>query len=140
MPSKPNRRNLTLETARFAIVGAINFVLTFVVFFVMVRILQVHHLVSLTVAWLVGMVFSYVLNYTWVFKPEEMLRFKERFWKYFLASAVSIALNLLALQLLVETTRQDPFLIQCALIPIIVVFNYSTAKFWSLRRRNHRSP
>ena len=127
-----------METARFLVVGGANFVLTFILFFVLVQILQIHHLVSLSVASLLGTVFSYVLNFTWVFKPEEKLRFRERFWKFFLASAVSLALNLLALHLLVEATGHDPFLLQCALIPLIVAFNYCTAKFWSLRR--HKKP
>ncbi len=129
-----------LETARFLFVGGLNFVLTFIIFFVLLRIVQIHHLIALSASWLIGMAFSFILNFTWVFKPEEKLRFKERFWKFFLASTVSIILNLVALHLLVESTHYDPFLIQCALIPLIVVFNYSTAKFWSLRRYTHPRP
>jgi putative flippase GtrA len=82
------------------------------------------------------MLFSYVLNFTWVFKPEEQIRFRARFAKYFLASAVSIALNLMVLGAIVERTAYDPFWVQTALIPFIVVFNFATAKFWSLRQAN----
>ncbi len=133
MPLHFDRKRFTLEAMRFGIVGAINFVLTFIVFYALMRILQVHHLIALTVSWLVGMVFSYALNFTWVFKPEEKLQFRARFAKFFAASAVSICLNLVMLQLIVEYTGFDPFYVQCALIPLVVLFNFATAKFWSLK-------
>jgi len=42
-------------------------------------------------------------------------------------------LNMFALRYLVERTHYDPFWVQAALTPLIVIFNFSTAKFWSLR-------
>jgi len=40
----------------------------------------------------------------------------------------------LALSFIVESGSYDPFYVQVALIPFIVIFNFSTAKFWSLRQ------
>lgn len=121
------------EATKFIIVGAVNFVLTFVVFFVLFKILHINYLIALSGSWATGMLFSYVLNFTWVFKPEERLQFKARLAKYFLANLVSLLLNLLTLRWLVGLTGYDPFWVQCGLMPLIVVFNFSTAKFWSLR-------
>ncbi|MEO6138038.1 MAG: GtrA family protein [Luteimonas sp.] len=122
-----------IEAAKFLVVGGVNFVLTFIIFFVLVKLLHVNYLVGLTASWAAGMVFSYVLNFSWVFRPEEQLRFKARFGKFFLASLASLALNLLTLDFLVRRYGFDAFYVQCALIPLIVVFNFTTAKFWSLR-------
>ena len=130
---------LKLEITKFTIVGAINFVLTFVMFFTLVKIIEVNYLVSLVVASAVGVVFTYIFNFVWVFKPEQKLLFRERFIKYFLASLLSIALNLLILKYIVERTGFDPFYVQIALIPLIVIFNFSSAKYWSLRPVNKRS-
>lgn len=124
---------LETEAGKFLMVGGVNFVLTFVVFFVLVKILVINHLIGLVAAWAVGLVFSYVANFAWVFRPEQRLRFRERFAKYFLASLTSLGLNLLALDFIVRRFGFDPFYVQCALIPLIVVFNFATAKFWSLR-------
>ncbi len=130
----PNRlRHHGFEALRFLLVGGANFVLTLVVFYTLLRFARAHHLVALFSAWAVGMIFSYVLNFTWVFKPHEKLRFRSRFAKYFAAHLASISMNMLILQAAVSATGRDPFIIQCALIPFIVLFNYSTAKFWSLR-------
>jgi putative flippase GtrA len=122
-----------IEVTKFTLVGAANFVLTFVVFTAMLKVLYVNYLLSLVAAWAVGLIFSYVLNYTWVFKPEQQIQFNARFCRFFLASVLTIALNVLVLSYIVEHTAYDPYYVQIALIPFIVVFNFSTAKYWSLR-------
>jgi len=124
---------LKIEVTKFTLVGAANFVLTFVVFTMMLKVMLVNYLFSLCVAWIVGLFFSYALNFSWVFKPEEKLQFKVRFLKYFLASGVSIVLNMLILAFIVERTDTDPYYVQLALLPLIVLFNFLAAKFWALR-------
>lgn len=126
-------RHHGIEAFRFLIVGGANFVLTFLVFYGLLRVARLDYLVSLFVSWAIGMAFSYTLNFTWVFRPEEKLAFKSRLAKYLAANLASILLNMVALRAIVRATGYDPFWVQCALIPLIVVFNYSTAKFWSLR-------
>lgn len=127
---------LKTEVTKFTLVGAVNFVLTFVVFTGMLKILGINYLLSLAAAWLVGIIFSYVLNFAWVFKPEQKIQFKARFVRFSLASVLSISLNMLALSYIVERTDCDPFYVQMVLIPFIVVFNFATAKYWSLHRRS----
>jgi putative flippase GtrA len=121
------------EVAKFIVVGGANFVLTGVIFFVLLKLLNVNYLIGLTASWAAGLVFSYAMNFSWVFRPEEKLRFKARFGKFFLASLASLALNLVTLDFLVRRYGFDAFYVQFALIPLIVVFNFATAKFWSLR-------
>jgi putative flippase GtrA len=122
-----------IEATKFTLVGAANFALTFIIFTAMLKVLEVNYLLSLVAAWVVGMLFSYVLNFAWVFKPEQKIQFRARFIRFFLASVLSVVLNMLILSYIVEHTDFDPFYVQMALIPFIVVFNFSTAKYWSLR-------
>jgi putative flippase GtrA len=127
-------KKIKVELTKFALIGAVNFLLTFTVFTVMLKKFSVNYLLSLGIAWIAGLFFSYILNFSWVFKPEEKIQFKTRFLRYLVASAVSITLNMLLLQQIFELTKFDPFYIQLALIPLIVIFNFTTAKFWSLRQ------
>lgn len=130
-----------IEVTKFTLVGAANFALTFIVFTSMLKVLMANYLLSLVAAWVVGMLFSYTLNFAWVFKPEQKIQFRARFVRFFLASALSISLNMLALSYTVERTSFDPFYVQIALIPFVVIFNFLTAKFWSLRSQcMSRSP
>lgn len=121
-----------IEATKFTIVGAANFVLTFMVFTAMLKVFGFNYLLSLLGAWIVGMIFSYLFNFIWVFKPEQKIQFRTRFFRFFLASILSIVLNMLALSYIIEGTSLDPFYVQIALIPFVVMFNFVTAKFWSL--------
>lgn len=127
-------KRLRIEFSKFTVVGGINFVFTFMMFFFAVKVAKINYLVALMVVSLLGMVLTYSLNYIWVFKPEESIKFRGRLVKYILAGTLSISLNMLILHYVVERTGFDPFYTQILLIPLIVVFNFSTAKFWSLRQ------
>lgn len=124
---------LKKEVTKFTLVGATNFVLTFIVFTTMLKGLSLNYLLSLAAAWVVGTLFSYVANFSWVFKPEQKIRFKNRFVKFCLANIISLTLNMLLLSYIVKHADFDPFYIQMLLIPLIILFNFSTAKYWSLR-------
>ena len=126
-------QKLHIEFSKFTVVGAVNFVFTFVFFYVLVKMANVNYLIALVVVSLAGMVLTYALNYAWVFKPSRELEFKGRLAKYILAGFCSIMLNVVVLKLIVSSTGFDPFYVQVGLIPFIVLFNFSTAKFWSLR-------
>lgn len=127
---------LRIEFSKFTIVGAVNFVFTFVLYYLSVKVIQWNYLISLVVVSLLGMILTYSLNHAWVFKPEQKLAFRGRLFKYILAGMLSISLNLVVLGYIVERTGFDPFYVQTALIPFIVIFNFSTAKYWSLRSKS----
>lgn len=124
---------LRIEVIKFLIIGAANFFLTLIIFTLMLKVFKIHYLLSLGTAWFIGVVFSYILNFSWTFRPESQVQFKERFLKFLIANTISITLNMAALKYLVERTDIDPFYLQLALIPLIVIFNFCTAKLWSLR-------
>ena len=128
-----NTPKFKIEVTKFMFVGLANFVLTFVIFTVMLKFWGLYYLLSLAIAWFVGMFISYTLNFVWVFKPEEQIQFRIRFVKFFLAGLISILMNMAALVYIVENVGMDSFYAQTILIPFIVGFNFITAKFWSLR-------
>ena len=132
----PDTRHLKFEVGRFAMVGMANALLTFVIFFSLLKLLHVNYLLSLFTSWLCGMFFSYCLNFIWVFSQAERLTFDVRFVKFAVSGITSISVNMIGLRLLVDATGYDPFWIQTALIPPVVAFNFLTAKLWSLVRRD----
>lgn len=126
-------KKIHVEALKFLVVGGANFFLTLAIFSASLRLLHLNYVIALGFAWLVGMFFSYVCNFAWVFKPEEKVRFNASFVRFFSAHLLSVVLNMLALSLIVETQGFDPFWTQICLIPFIVVFNFTAAKYWSLR-------
>ena len=126
-------KTLTAQFSKFTVVGALNFVFTLVLFYVAVVVLHINHLIALVLVALIGMLLTYTLNYYWVFKPSEKVTFGSRLAKYIGAGLVSVALNVLLLHLLTSKTQIAPFYAQLLLIPFVVLFNFLTAKLWSLR-------
>lgn len=122
-----------IEAIKFTLVGAVNFVITFIVFTGMLKVFRINYLISLITSWFVGMLFSYRYNFVFVFRAEEKIQFRSRFIRYSMASILSVLLNIIFLRTIVGYTDYDPFYVQMILVPFIVVFNFSTAKFWSFK-------
>ena len=127
------------ELLRFLMVGAMNFVFTFAVFTLALKVLHLDHLVALLLAWIFGNILTYVLNFIWVFRPEARLAFGLRFLKYLTAGGLSICINLIALYALADLGGYDPFWSQVAIMPFIIIFNFLAAKFWALRKSGTRA-
>ncbi len=134
LQAHPAVQRLEIEIGRFTAVGMANALLTFVIFFTLLKIFHVNYLASLFASWFCGMIFSYCLNFVWVFAQPDRLAFDFRFVKFAATGLLSIGLNMVALRLLVEATGYDPFWVQTALIPPVVALNFLAAKFWSLVR------
>ena len=126
--------NQRTEISRFLVVGGLNFVFTFMVFTLALKTLAIGYVAALLLAWLAGNILTYTLNFIWVFQPEAQLHFRGRFVKYLSAGALSLGLNLLALSALVELGKFDPFWSQVWIMPFTILFNFTAAKFWSLRK------
>ncbi|WP_375570100.1 GtrA family protein [Seohaeicola saemankumensis] len=127
------------QIVRFLIVGGVNFLFTFAIYASALNLLDLPYVIALVLAWLLGNILTYVLNFLWVFRPERQLNFRTRFVKYLGAGAVSVTLNVVILSGLVEIGGMDPLLAQAVLIPFIVVGNFTAAKWWSLRQADTRS-
>ena len=122
------------EVYKFVVVGILNFFFTLIMFYVFVNHIKLNYLIALLIASLIGMIFTYLLNYLWVFKPEQGLVFKNRLFKYIFSGFLSIILNLFALKHIVDLTNLTPFNAQIMLIPFVVILNFAASKFWSLKQ------
>lgn len=122
-----------IEAIKFTLVGIANFVITFIVFTVLLKLFKVDYSLSLVAAWIAGLLFSYIFHFIFVFKVDQKIQFRANFFRYFLAGALSISLNVLFLKALVINTGFDPFYVQIFLVPFVVVFNFSTSKYWSFK-------
>ena len=69
-------KKIKIELSKFTLVGAANFMLTFIIFTSMVKVFQINYAISLIAASITGVLFTYILNYRFVFKPEKKIKFK----------------------------------------------------------------
>lgn len=122
------------EVLKYLVTGGMNAVLTCIVYVVGLYVLHIHYLVALAAAFLVGVLFTYVVNFVWVFRPDSRFTFRRRFIRYFTSNAATFLANVVALYCLVDVFGSDPFLSQVLLMVVIIVANFLLAKHWSLRK------
>jgi putative flippase GtrA len=127
---------LGVQFVKYALVGGSNAVFTFLLYIVFLRILGLHYLLSFSIAWILGVLLTYIINYLWVFKPEQRIRFRIRLVKYIIVYLTSYMINLFLLKSLTERTGYDPIQVQIAILPLVVAINFLGMKCWALRKAN----
>ena len=118
---------------KYIIVGTLNFFFTVGIFFILLRVLNINYLLSFSLTWIIGLLFTYILNFLWVFKTADKIDFKKRLFKYFIVYVSSYTVNIISLNILVSKFNFDPFYIQFAIIPIVIFINFFGFKYWSLK-------
>jgi putative flippase GtrA len=133
--NKLGQNEFIIHFIKYGIVGFSNFLVTGAVYYILLRVLFVWYPISFMLSWGIGVLYTYLINFIWVFKPEEKIEFKHRLWKYFLVYATSLIVNLTLLTYIVEVFSLDPFWSQFLIIPIVVLINFIGIKYWALRKR-----
>lgn len=127
-------REFFAHLIKFAITGLGNLFFTLGVYYFFLEILAWHYLIAYSISWFLGVLFTYIINFTWVFKPEEKLRFRARLLRYMCIYLFSFGVNFLLLERLTAATGRDPLYVQVFILPLIVAINFLGSKYWALRR------
>jgi putative flippase GtrA len=114
-------------------VSTLNFILTSLLFYVLVKIKHINYQISLTIVWFCSIIITYFLNLIFVFRVKNKITYKN-FFKYVLLYFVSYAFNIISLKYITETTFFDPYYIQFFLIPFIITINFLGLKFYVTKK------
>ena len=125
--------NTSIQFLKYVLVGGLNFIFGSAIYYLFLHAFRLHYLVAFSMAWLLGVLLTYIINFVWIFKPEERLNLRVRLIKYFVIYSTSYLVNIWLLKAITEYSQQDPFYIQFGIIPIIMVINFLGMKFWSLK-------
>lgn len=134
MNTENNKNEIYTQFGKYLVVGGSNLILNLFIYVVLLKVFNCHYLVALTASWLMGVVFTYAVNFLWVFLPEESLAFRHRFYKYFLVYLSTYLLNMLVLQYFVRRVSLDPLYLQLMILPFVVVLNFSGSKIISFNK------
>jgi len=128
-----NIKEIKIHFIKYLLVGGINLITSMLLFFLLFNVLKINYLVVFTITWLYGIFLTYIINFIWVFKPEDKLKFKKRFNKYFIVYLSSYIINLLLLKGIVEGYDFNPLYVQFFILPLVVIINFSGIKYWALK-------
>ena len=126
-------RKTLLQLVAYGLVGLANTILTVFLYWLFLDVFGWHYLLSFTISWLIGVVFTYAINAGRVFRTPDSHFNWTNFIKYTMVYVCSYLLNTGMLWFLVSYMGFDAFWIQCTIIPFIVLFNFLGIKLWALR-------
>ena len=119
-----------IQFIKYNFVGIFNFFFTLVIYLIIYKVLKIRYEIAFSVSWAAGVLFTYVINFTGVFRPEQKLEFRKRLWKYLMIYIISYVINLSLLKFCVDNFGVDPFWFNFFLLPIVIAINFLGIKYW----------
>jgi putative flippase GtrA len=113
----------------YILVSTLNFVLTSILFYILLKIKHINYQISLTLVWFSSILITYFLNLIFVFKVQNELSYYQ-FFKYITVYIASFTFNIIALKYITENTFFDPYYTQFFLIPFIILINFCGLKYF----------
>ena len=123
-----NLNSIVRKFCKFAAVGFTSTVINYGIFFVAAAFFHVYYAWAFVFGYVSGAIFGYFYNRSWTFSPITEKRYKE-FGVYFLIYALSLAVSVSALQVLVEQAGLNLYLAAVLSIGISMVTNFLGCNF-----------
>lgn len=140
-PIRAIRRLLAREGFRFLLVGGFNTVVGYGIFVLIELTFGSHtsYLLSLYVAYFIGTIIAFITHRRITFQISGGGEVMLDYFRFLGVSVVSLAVNTIALPLLVEVGHLTPIAAQAIVVVVTTLISYVGHKFFSFRRarRDH---
>ena len=124
---------LGAQAIRFIGVGILSAVINYSLFYALLFLSAVNYLISSAAGYLAGMLVGLVLNSSWTFKHNNLL--KKSVVDYFCLYAFSLVLGLVFLRMLVHRFEVLPKIANVAILIFTVASNFIGLKFWVFKNQ-----
>ena len=119
-----------LQLVKFGLVGGSGYLINLAVFAVLTETLGVHHVLAAIGAFCVAVTNNFLLNRHWTFAAGDGHAGFQAM-RFFAVSTVSLAINLMALEVLVVAAGMGDLLAQAIAVAIAMPFNFLGNKLWT---------
>jgi putative flippase GtrA len=118
------------ETITYMIAGILTTIVNFISYYVFCNLLGIENLFANVIAWIIAVIFAYVINYVWVFRSKkgEKKQEIEKVSKFFGARLFSLGVEELGLFVLVNILNWNNLIVKASLAIIVIVLNYFFSK------------
>jgi len=114
------------EYIKYFFCGGFNTLLTFIIYCAGIR-LGFPYYVANSIAWLIGLIVSFILNGRLVFKSTYQ---HKQFLLFIISNSLSLIISLILLGFLIDYAHLNPIIASIVTIPCIVIFNFLTSKYF----------
>lgn len=127
-------KKLMEQIVRFGIVGVIAFVIDYAVLLLLTEVAGIHYLISSAVAFLVSVIFNYILSITFVFETDKSKSKGAQFSLFAVMSAGGLGINQLMMWLLSDIMFIPYQLSKFFATAVVMVYNFVTRKLFLERK------
>ncbi len=156
MDKKTNKfgKSDLIEVIKFGIIGVLNTLLDFVLFFLFFNVLGINMYVAQVMSYSLAMVHSYLWNRYWTFRQTGGVRVSEM-WKFVVVNLLSLGINMLCLKLFHDlwhlesianwalglvgfgplSDKMGAFFCKILAIPFVLGVSYVGNRIWVFRKK-----
>lgn len=127
-------KKLLEQIMRFGIVGVIAFVIDYTVLLVLTELVGFHYLISSAIAFLVSVIFNYIMSVTFVFETDKSRGKGAEFSLFAIMSAGGLGINQLMMWLLSDLMFIPYQLSKILTTAVVMVYNFVTRKLFLERK------
>ena len=126
------RYPISKQFTKFCIVGSTNFVVDFIVYIILTRLLGVYYLAAAVISFIIAVSWSYFMNKKWTFRNKSP-KISSQYLKFFSANAFGLVLNLLLMLALVELMGVYDVAAKVLVAVAIAFINFGLSRYWTFR-------
>lgn len=125
-----NKRDDFNKAAKFMLVGVFNTVISYLVFFVLFRGLNLVYFLASFFAYFAGLLNSYYWNLRWTFKEKHSGKIMSRF---LLVNFIALSTKLLLMYLMVGILNINELTSELLAMILSIILNFLGNNFWTFR-------
>jgi dolichol-phosphate mannosyltransferase len=119
-----------IQLVKFGVVGGSGYVINLIVFAFLASNLGVYHAAAAVGAFLVALANNFFWNRHWTFGPGEGLAHRQAI-RFTLVSVGALVVNLVALEILVQSASMNELAAQAIAVAVAMPFNFLGNKLWT---------
>ncbi|MGP0577671.1 GtrA family protein [Paenibacillus peoriae] len=119
------------EFLNYAVFGVLTTVINLIVYALFTKVMSADYKLSITVAWLISIIFAFVTNKLYVFKNNDsrLTLLSKEFFLFLLIRLSSLCLDIILMIVLVQNVRMDDFQAKIIVNFIVIAVNYLASKY-----------
>lgn len=121
-------RELTVQFAKFGIVGAIAFCIDYGFFLLMTYVFGINYLIASAISFVISTIFNFAASMRYVFAGKRGQTRSQQFVIFFVLSVVGLGVNQLVLWMCVDLLAWLAWVGKLAATFIVMIFNFVTRK------------
>lgn len=124
------------EVITYGIFGVLTTVVNYVTYYLFTKIIGYDEYVSNIIAWIVAVIFAYIVNQIWVFqsKNKDFKDLVEKVVKFFGARVFSLGVEVLGLYIFYTLLGFNDLLVKAGLAFVVIVMNYIFSKLFIFKK------